>query len=42
MLHPSRVEHSIREKALIAKMENLLDPINLYNITWRNANLYFL
>ncbi|MBN2299905.1 MAG: pyridoxal-phosphate dependent enzyme [Acholeplasmataceae bacterium] len=35
MLHPSTIDPQIREKALHAK-ENELDPINLFNITWKN------
>jgi len=37
MLHPSKVDPKIREKALKAKT-NELDPINLFNITWKNEN----
>ncbi len=36
MLHPDRIRRDVREKALRAAKENPLDPINLYNITWRN------
>jgi len=36
MLHPDRIRRDVREKALRAAKENRLDPINLYNITWRN------
>lgn len=35
MLHPSKVDPAIRNKALTAKNQEL-DPINLFNITWRN------
>jgi len=35
MLHPSTVNKHIREKALEAKSDEL-NPINLFNITWRN------
>lgn len=35
MLHPSTVEPSIRKRALQAK-EDELNPLNLFNITWRN------
>jgi len=35
MLHPDTVEKSIRNKAIVAK-EHELDPMNLFNITWRN------
>jgi len=36
MLHPSKISPKIREKALDAKVNNELDPINLFNITWKN------
>ncbi len=35
MLHPGTVDPKIRKRALNAKSEEL-DPINLFNITWRN------
>jgi len=35
MLHPSKVDPKIREKAIKAKSDEL-DPINLFNITWKN------
>ncbi|MBZ5629965.1 MAG: pyridoxal-phosphate dependent enzyme [Acidobacteriia bacterium] len=35
MLHPETLPQSIRQKALAART-NELDPINLYNITWRD------
>ena len=35
MLHPDKVDPKIRKAALAAK-ENELDPINLFNITWKN------
>lgn len=38
MLHPHKIAPAIRQKALRARHENPLDPINLYNITWRNAD----
>ena len=34
MLHPETLPSVIRQKALAARA-NELDPINLYNITWR-------
>lgn len=37
MLHPSTLDPTIREKALQAKTDEL-DPINLFNITWRNQD----
>lgn len=36
MLHPETMSPEIREKALKAKAENELDPINLFNISWKN------
>ena len=38
MLHPETISPEIREKALKAKAENELDPINLFNITWKNES----
>ncbi len=35
MLHPESVTKEIRQRALAAK-ERELDPINLFNITWKN------
>lgn len=37
MLHPSKVDPSVRQKALNAKSDEL-DPINLFNITWKNED----
>ncbi|XMB72133.1 pyridoxal-phosphate dependent enzyme [Mycoplasmatota bacterium WC30] len=37
MLHPSKVAPKVRARALKAKEEEL-DPINLFNITWRDDN----
>jgi cysteine synthase len=37
MLDPSRIDPDIRSKALRAKNEDPLDPINLFNITWKDA-----
>ncbi|GAB4526488.1 MAG: pyridoxal-phosphate dependent enzyme [Anaerolineae bacterium] len=37
MLHPSTVSPDIREKALAARDAAPLDPINLFNITWRDG-----
>ena len=45
MLHPSTIRADIRESALSAASEGReLDPVNLYNITWRGADSrpYFL
>lgn len=38
MRYPQQIDANVRQKALAAKTENLLDPVNLYNITWRDAN----
>jgi cysteine synthase len=37
MLDPGLIEEDVRAKALAALHENELDPINLFNITWKNA-----
>ncbi len=37
MLHPDKLDKKIREEALKQK-SNELDPINLFNITWKNEN----
>jgi cysteine synthase len=36
MLHPEKIDPAVREKALKAAKENELDPINLFNINWKN------
>jgi cysteine synthase A len=38
MLHPQRVDPAIRARAEAARHNAPLDPINLFNITWRDAN----
>jgi cysteine synthase len=38
MLHPKIIDKEIRENALKSLDENELDPINLFNITWKNEN----
>ncbi|MDX1993491.1 MAG: pyridoxal-phosphate dependent enzyme [bacterium] len=38
MLHPDQIEPETRARALRALQDNPLDPVNLYNITWRDAN----
>ena len=38
MLHPDKIDAAVREKALKARTEDPLDPINLFNITWRDAD----
>lgn len=37
MLHPDQIDPAIRQRALTAMQDDPLDPINLFNITWRNA-----
>lgn len=36
MLHPELIKKDVREKALIALNQDELNPINLFNITWKN------
>ncbi len=36
MLHPEIIAPEIREEALKAKETNELDPVNLFNITWKD------
>lgn len=38
MLHPEMIEPSVRKKALKALKGNELDPVNLFNITWKDEN----
>jgi len=38
MLHPETIDKAIRKQALKAKDTNELDPINLFNITWKNEH----
>jgi cysteine synthase len=38
MRDPSTIESETRSKALEAKEGDALDPVNLYNITWRGPN----
>lgn len=38
MLFPEKMDSELRVKALTALKENELDPINLFNITWKNEN----
>jgi cysteine synthase len=44
MLDPSKITPETRAKALKAKLEDPLDPINLFNITWKNEenNIYHM
>lgn len=37
MLHPDRIPEEIRKRALRAREEAPLDPVNLFNITWKDA-----
>ena len=36
MLHPDKIDPQLRARALQMKEQDPLDPINLYNITWRD------
>ncbi len=38
MLHPKKVDPATRQKAVKALKDAPLDPVNLYNITWRGAD----
>ena len=38
MLHPDKIDPAVRQKAVKALREQPLDPINLYNITWRGPD----
>lgn len=38
MLHPHKIDPAIRARALAARTQDPLDPVNLFNITWRDAN----
>ena len=38
MLHPEKMAPEVRQRALKALRENELDPINLFNITWKDEN----
>ena len=38
MLHPETIAPEVRQRAIKALTEAPLDPINLYNITWRGAD----
>jgi len=38
MLHPEKMDPQIRRQALTALAENELDPVNLFNITWKDAD----
>jgi len=36
MLHPEKINPGVRERALRAAKENEMDPVNLFNITWKD------
>jgi len=36
MLHPQKIDPQVRKRALEMRSKDPLDPINLYNITWRS------
>lgn len=38
MLHPEKIDTAIRKRALRQIRENELDPVNLFNITWKDKN----
>src|SRR5262245_62598922 len=38
MLHPQRIDPAILARATIARREAPLDPVNLFNITWRDPS----
>src|SRR5262245_62952520 len=38
MLHPNAIDPAIRQRAVNALTESPLDPVNLYNITWRGPD----
>ncbi len=38
MLHPHKIDPAIRARAIDARQNAPLDPINLFNITWRDPN----
>src|SRR5437870_6443392 len=38
MLHPETIDADARARAVEMKTRDPLDPINLYNISWRNAD----
>jgi cysteine synthase len=38
MLHPETIPADIREKVLAAKESDELDPLNLFNITWKDRD----
>jgi len=44
MLHPETIDPAVRAQALAARETDPLDPINLFNITWKDAQnqIYYM
>ncbi|MGB9661381.1 MAG: PLP-dependent cysteine synthase family protein [Moorellaceae bacterium] len=38
MLYPEKIDPAVRQRAIKALQEDELDPINLFNITWKDEN----
>jgi cysteine synthase len=38
MLHPAKIDPAVRARAVRALADDPLDPVNLYNITWRGPD----
>ena len=38
MLYPDKAPSEIRQKAIKARKEDEMDPVNLFNITWKDEN----
>ncbi len=38
MLHPQKIARELRDEALAARTRDPLDPINLFNISWRDGD----
>jgi len=38
MLHPEKINPAIRQQAVVARERDPLDPINLFNISWRGPD----
>lgn len=38
MLHPQSIEPTVRQRAAAALTDDPLDPVNLFNITWRDTD----
>ncbi len=38
MLHPDTIDPAVRQQALAKRFSDPLDPINLYNITWKSPH----